>query len=76
MLTKDELNAMEQSLWASTSNPMVYSLLRDNRAVRKEFGTLIGATYAVLSENYGDLKQSNKLHRLEELLTLAEEKLT
>ena len=76
MLTKDQLTQIEQNLWASTSSPGVYALLRDNMAVRKELGAIIGAAYAVLSENYGDLKQSSKLHRLEELLTLAEEKLT
>ena len=75
MLTNNQLNQLEADLWASTTNPQCYMLLRDNKALREALNNLIGATYAVLSENYPQLQQSPKLHKLEETLTMLEEQM-
>lgn len=76
MLTTEQLEDLEKTLWATTGNPEAYKLLRDNRDVRLALNTLMRDVYSVLSENYDSLKKSEKLQRLEENLTLTEERLT
>ena len=75
MLNQDQFEELERTLWATTVHPEAYRLLRDNVDVRLALNSLMRDVYAVLSENYGNLKQSEKLQRLEENLTLTEEKL-
>lgn len=75
MLTNDQLQALEQGLWTSTTAPEAYRCLHELKQTRAEMGLLITAVYAVLAENYGQLVQSVKLDRLEEKLTLLEEKM-
>lgn len=76
MLTTEQLENLEKNLWATTVHPEAYRLLRDNVEVRLALNTLMRDVYAVLSENYDNLKQSDRLQRLEENLTLTEEKLS
>ena len=75
MLSNDQLQALEQGLWTSTTAPEAYRCLQELKSTRAEMGLLITAVYAVLAENYGQLEQSVKLDRLEEKLTLLEEQL-
>lgn len=75
MLNNEQLNELERTLWATTAHPETYRLMRDNVEVRLALNTLMRDVYAVLSENYDNLKQSDRLQRLEENLTLLEEKL-
>lgn len=75
MLTTNQLEDLEKTLWATTGSPEAYKLLRDNLDVRLALSTLMRDIYAVLSENYDNLKKSEKLQRLEENLTLTEESL-
>ena len=75
MLTNDQLEDLEKTLWATTGSPEAYKLLRDNLDVRLALNTLMRDVYAVLSENYRarGLEQSEKLQRLEENLSRLED---
>ena len=75
MLNQNQFEEMERALWATTVHPEAYRLLRDNVEVRLALNTLMRDVNAVLSENYDALKQSDKLQRLEENLTMLEESL-
>jgi len=75
MLTDAQFKQLERDLWTTTTHPQVYTLMRDNVEVRLALNTLMRDVYAVLSENYDALKQSDKLQRLEENLTMLEENL-
>ena len=76
MLNQDQFEQLEKALWGSTVCPETYRLLRDNVEVRLALNTLMRDVYAVLSENYSSLKKSDRLQRLEENLTMTEEKLS
>lgn len=76
MLNNEQLNELERTLWATTAHPETYRLMRDNVDIRLALNELMRDVYAVLSENYDNLKQSEKLQRLEENLTILEEKLS
>lgn len=76
MLNQDQFEELERTLWATTVHQEAYRLLRDNMDVRLALNSLMRDIYAVLSENYDALKKSEKLQRLEENLTLTEEKLS
>ena len=75
MLTNGQLKALEEGLWTSTTAPEAYRCLMELKSTREAMQGLITAVYAVLAENYGQLEQSVKLDRLEEKLTLLEEKM-
>lgn len=75
MLNQNQFEELEKALWGTTVHPEAYRLLRDNVEVRLALNTLMRDVYAVLSENYDSLKKSERLQRLEENLTLTEEKL-
>lgn len=76
MLNQNQFEELERTLWATTVHPEAYRLLRDNVEVRLALNTLMRDVYAVLSENYSSLKKSDRLQRLEENLTMTEEKLS
>lgn len=76
MLNNEQLNELERTLWSTTAHPETYRLMRDNVDIRLALNELMRDVYAVLSENYYSLKQSDNLQRLEENLTILEEKLT
>lgn len=69
MLTLDQFNTLERDLWASTAHPQVYALLRDNLELRIECKALMTLVYRVLSHNYENIKQNEKLNALEVKLT-------
>lgn len=75
MLNHEQFQELERTLWATTGHAETYRLFRDNVDVRLALNTLMRDVYAVLSENYDALKQSDKLQRLEENLTMLEESL-
>jgi hypothetical protein len=75
MLTSEQFQELERTLWATTGHPETYRLFRDNLDVRLALNELIRDVYKVLSENYQELKQSDNLHNLENNLTLIEEQL-
>ena len=75
MLNNDQLLDMEQALWVSTTSPEAYRCLQELKRTREAMQSLINEVYAVLGENHSTLKESPKLERLENTITLLEETL-
>lgn len=75
MLNNAQFEELERTLWATTGHPETYRLFRDSVDTRLALNELMRDIYAVLSENYQNLKQSDRLHRLEDHLTKLEDSL-
>lgn len=73
MLTANQLEDLEKTLWATTGSPEAYKLLRDNLDVRLALNTLMRDVYAVLSEQHDNMHETAKLVRLEENLSKLED---
>ena len=69
MLTDAQFKQLERDLWTTTTHPQVYVLMRDNLELRIECKHLMTLMYRVLSHNYKNLEQNDKLHVLEDKLT-------
>lgn len=69
MLTDAQFKQLERDLWTTTTHPHVYALMRDNLELRIECKALMTLVYRVLSHNYKNLEQNEKLNALEVKLT-------
>ena len=76
MLNKTQFSELERELWANWFSDTAYIALREAIEARDKLETLIGAVYAVLADNRRHLRNTEKLEKLETMLTLFEEELT
>lgn len=76
MLNNTQFNELEREFWSNWFPDTAYIALREAIEARDKLEALIGATYAVLADNRRHLRNTEKLEKLETMLTLIEEELT